>query len=75
MDYLRDRNEGMAEVHAWTLEGAGIAVKALWDIEEDPRDGRLVEVLERHSTYRMMVCIDFLSRKHIPIVRIDLLIT
>src|SRR5581483_4023715 len=32
-------------LHTWALEGAGIVVKAEWDIENDLRSGRLVELL------------------------------
>lgn len=31
--------------HAWAVSGCGIALKALWDIEDDLTAGRLVEVL------------------------------
>ena len=53
-------------VHTWALEGAGIAVKALWDIEEDLRDGRLVELLGEYGTDSIALYVAFLSRKHIP---------
>ena len=36
-------------LHAWALDGAGIVVKALWDIEDDLRAGRLVELLADHA--------------------------
>jgi DNA-binding transcriptional LysR family regulator len=32
-------------IHGWVLDGIGIAVKALWDIEDELADGRLVECL------------------------------
>ena len=53
-------------VHTWALEGAGVAVKALWDIEEDLRDGRLVELLGEYETDSLALYVAFLSRKHIP---------
>ena len=53
-------------VHTWALEGAGIAVKALWDIEDDLREGRLVELLGDYGTDRISLYVAFLSRKHIP---------
>ena len=52
-------------VHAWALEGEGIDVKALWDIEEDLRDGRLVELLGEYSD-SIALYVAFSSRKHIP---------
>jgi DNA-binding transcriptional LysR family regulator len=32
-------------LHDWALKGRGLALKALWDIEDDLRAGRLVECL------------------------------
>ena len=53
-------------VHAWVLEGAGIAVKALWDIEDDLRDSRLVELLGEYGTDSVALYVVFSSRRHIP---------
>jgi len=33
-------------VHAWALDGLGLALKSVWDVEEDLAAGRLVAVLE-----------------------------
>lgn len=32
-------------VHAWLLDGMGLGLKSCWDVEEDLRSGRLIEVL------------------------------
>lgn len=37
-------NDGGA-AHAWALDGAGIALKSIWDVAEDLRSGRLQRVL------------------------------
>jgi len=36
-------------IHAWALEGLGIAYKVKWDIEDDLRDGRLIECLTEYA--------------------------
>lgn len=36
-------------VRVLALEGAGIALRSLWDVDEDLRAGRLVRVLEEHQ--------------------------
>jgi len=40
----RMSNSGL-EVRKWCLAGYGIALKSIWDIEQDLREGRLVELL------------------------------
>ena len=73
-------------IHGWVLDGAGIAVKALWDIENDLKAGLLVELLpdyacdkvtlwathfaRRHVPPRIRLLIDFLA-KHLPLKRAD----
>jgi DNA-binding transcriptional LysR family regulator len=41
-------NDGAA-VHAWALEGAGIALKSIWDVGDDLACGRLRRVLPGHA--------------------------
>jgi DNA-binding transcriptional LysR family regulator len=65
--------------HAWALEGAGLVLKSIWDVEEDIRAGRLEVVLpalrlpaapihavyphRRHTAAKVRLCVDFLARK------------
>lgn len=35
-------------LHGWALEGRGVSLEAMWDIEEDLTSGRLVECLAEH---------------------------
>ena len=52
-------------VHAWALAGAGIAVKALWDIEDDLKEGRLVEVLSESSCDEISLYVTYYGQRHI----------
>lgn len=53
-------------IHTWALEGAGIAVKALWDIEDDLRSGRLVELLAEFACDEMHLYATHFARRHVP---------
>ncbi|MBB3103264.1 LysR family transcriptional regulator [Azomonas macrocytogenes] len=69
-------NDGDA-VHQWALAGHGIARKSIWDVAEDLRVGRLVQVLadypipaaplhaiyphRRHLTLRVRAFLDYLA--------------
>lgn len=44
IDAVLAANDGEA-VHRWALDGHGIALKSIWDVEEDLQAGRLVQVL------------------------------
>jgi DNA-binding transcriptional LysR family regulator len=65
--------------HAWALEGAGLVLKSIWDVEKDIRVGRLEVVLpalrlpaapihavyphRRHTAAKVRLCVDFLASK------------
>ena len=65
--------------HAWALAGAGLAIKSLWDVEQDLADGRLRVVLphvalpdssvnavypkSRDRAAKVQACIAFLSER------------
>jgi DNA-binding transcriptional LysR family regulator len=65
--------------HAWALQGAGLVLKSIWDVEEDIRARRLDVVLpalrlpaapihavyphRRHTAAKVRLCVDFLARK------------
>jgi len=53
-------------IHAWALAGAGIAVKALWDIEDDLKEGRLVEILPESSCDEIGLYVAYYGQRHTP---------
>lgn len=53
-------------IHEWVLEGAGVAVKALWDIEEDLNHGKLVELLGEHACDDMNLYATHFNRRLVP---------
>lgn len=56
-----------AEVlHGWALAGAGIVFKALWDIEDDLKEGRLVEVLGDYRSDQMNLYATYPSKAYLP---------
>jgi DNA-binding transcriptional LysR family regulator len=56
-----------AEVmHGWALMGRGIVQKALWDIQGDLVDGRLVEVLAPFAHNAMNLYAVYPTRVHLP---------
>ena len=53
VQYLRppgrlDCSDGQV-LHAWCLQGLGIAWRSTWEVEADLRSGRLVSVLDEHA--------------------------
>jgi DNA-binding transcriptional LysR family regulator len=54
-------------VHGWALMGHGVTLKALWDIEEDLKARRLVELLPRHTASEINLYALYPSRKHLPL--------
>jgi len=56
-----------AEVmHGWVLMGRGLALKALWDIEDELSDGRLVEVLAPFAHNAINLYAVYPTRTHLP---------
>jgi len=56
-----------AEVlHGWILDGHGIGLKALWDIEDDLKTGRLVEVLSPFAYDTINLYMIYPTRSHLP---------
>ena len=53
-------------IHDWVLGGVGVAVKALWDIQDDLRNGRLIELLDQHSCDKMDLYATHFDRRHVP---------
>ncbi|CDY78935.1 Transcriptional regulator, LysR family [Caballeronia glathei] len=60
-------------LHDWVLQGRGLALKALWDIQEDLRSGALVECMPEHQCDQIELYAVFASRRHLaPRVRVFL---
>lgn len=56
-----------AEVlHGWALMGQGIALKALWDIEQDLAEGKLVELLAPYACDAINLDVAYVTRTHLP---------
>ena len=56
-----------AEVmHGWALTGRGIGLKALWDIEDDLKQGRLVELLPSFADNVINLYAVYPTRVHLP---------
>ena len=53
-------------LHAWALAGRGVALKALWDIVEDLRTGRLVELLAPYACDEIKLYAAYPSRQYLP---------
>jgi DNA-binding transcriptional LysR family regulator len=54
-------------LHAWCLQGYGIAWRSTWEVEEDIMDGRLVEVLADYAAPPNGIYAVFPQRKHLPV--------
>lgn len=56
-----------AEVmHGWALMGRGIAFKAMWDIEDELKEGRLIEVLAPFAHNTIDLYVVYPTRMHLP---------
>ncbi|HLZ82646.1 MAG TPA: LysR family transcriptional regulator [Caulobacteraceae bacterium] len=53
-------------VHDWILAGHGLGLKALWDIEEDLAEGRLVELLAPYIDSEINLYVIYRTRTHLP---------
>ncbi len=65
-----------AVLHAWTLDGRGLAWRSLWEIEDDLKEGRLVAVLDEFAAPPNAIYAVYPQRKHLPLrvrVFIDML--
>jgi len=54
-------------LHAWCLEGLGLAWRSWWEVEADVRAGRLVSVLDEHAAPPNGIYAVFAQRKHLPL--------
>lgn len=49
-------------MHEWLLKGRGVGIKALWDIQEDLEQGRLIECLAEFAFGSLELCASFVGR-------------
>jgi DNA-binding transcriptional LysR family regulator len=54
-------------LHAWCLEGLGLAWRSWWEVEADVRAGRLVSVLDEYAAPPNGIYAVFAQRKHLPL--------
>ena len=54
-------------LHAWCLEGLGLAWRSWWEVASDVRDGRLVSVLDDFAAPLNGIYAVFAQRKHLPL--------
>ncbi len=54
-------------LHAWCLEGLGLAWRSLWEVEADVRNGKLVSVLDDFIAPPNGIYAVFAQRKHLPL--------
>ncbi|MDI1259542.1 LysR family transcriptional regulator [Aquabacterium sp.] len=54
-------------LHAWCLEGLGLAWRSLWEVEADLRSGRLLSVLDPFAAPPNGIYAVFTQRKHLPL--------
>jgi len=53
-------------IHDWALAGRGVASKAHWDINEDLKAGRLVELLAPFACDEIKLYAAYPTRQHLP---------
>jgi DNA-binding transcriptional LysR family regulator len=53
-------------MHEWALAGRAVTIKALWDVEDDIRAGRLVQLLKPFQCDEMNLYATYATRTHLP---------
>jgi DNA-binding transcriptional LysR family regulator len=61
-----DCNDG-AVLHEWALSGRGLAWRSMWEVGEDLRAGRLVQLLEDFAAPPIGIYAVFPQRRHLPL--------
>ena len=59
-------NDG-AVLHAWALQGYGLAWRSLWEVKDDLREGRLATVLDAYASPDYPVYAVVPQRKFLPV--------
>jgi DNA-binding transcriptional LysR family regulator len=56
-----------AEVaHDWAVAGRAVALKVIWDVQEDLRAGRLIRLFERFECDEAKLYVTYATRTHLP---------
>jgi DNA-binding transcriptional LysR family regulator len=53
-------------LHEWALAGRAITVKVFWDVEEDIKAGKLVQLLQPFQDDEMNLHASYATRSHLP---------
>ena len=53
-------------MHEWALAGRAVTIKALWDVEDDIRAGRLVHILKPFQCDELNLYATYATRTHLP---------
>jgi DNA-binding transcriptional LysR family regulator len=53
-------------MHEWALAGRAVTIKALWDVEDDIRAGRLVHLLKPFQCDELNLYATYATRTHLP---------
>jgi DNA-binding transcriptional LysR family regulator len=53
-------------MHEWALAGRAVTIKALWDVEDDIRAGRLVQLLKPFQCDVLNLYATYATRTHLP---------
>jgi DNA-binding transcriptional LysR family regulator len=53
-------------VHDWAVAGRAVGLKALWDIQDDLRSGRLIRLLEPFECDEIKLYVAYATRTHLP---------
>jgi DNA-binding transcriptional LysR family regulator len=53
-------------MHEWALTGRAVTIKALWDVEDDIRTGRLVQLLKPFQCDDLNLYAMYATRSHLP---------
>ena len=53
-------------MHDWALAGRAVTIKALWDVEDDLRAGRLVQLLKPFQCDELNLYATYATRTHLP---------
>jgi len=53
-------------MHEWALAGRALTIKAIWDVQDDIRSGRLVELLKPFQCDELNLYATYATRSHLP---------
>jgi DNA-binding transcriptional LysR family regulator len=53
-------------MHEWALAGRAVTIKAIWDVQDDIRSGRLVQLLKPFQCDELNLYATYATRSHLP---------